>query len=140
MFFIYILSLLYSTVYSQDLYNQLRHSAVSVSDSYCSVDLLATLEEVSVVLAEKGISQDFVDSLSTLQIVSGDLPAAATFRSQLKSTILAYEEAIKFNVTDAGTTQGKGIQLHDTDTRFTSSASWTMHSVFLPLILLYYIL
>ena len=121
--------MLFTLVHCQvvDLYNQLRNTAVGIPDNLCAGDILATLEEVSVVLAEKGISPEFQSALSTVQVVAGDLPQAAEFRVELESAMAAFEQALMYNVTITGSANpvGKGIQYHES-----SSSSLPSFSIY----------
>lgn len=121
-----------------------KASALAISDPLCSSQIIETLEEVSVVLSQNGISRPFVDALKTVQLAAGDIDEADGFRSELISTLAAFDQAVQYqeigNVSFDGVSYrgGSGIrtrngQVDSSSTRSEWNALWilALGSVFL---------
>ncbi|KAJ3218499.1 hypothetical protein HDU67_005301 [Dinochytrium kinnereticum] len=75
----------------------LRIRALDITDEMCSSDILDTLEDAHFTYLESGLSEKFMDALFSVRDVSGDVPEAAVFRSQLLVAFNDFAGSIGYN-------------------------------------------
>ncbi|KAL2916514.1 hypothetical protein HK105_203947 [Polyrhizophydium stewartii] len=64
-------------------WNALKTQADSITYTACATQLDDTWSEANAVLMQFGLSNQFIDSLTTLALVAGDIPEAAAFRTSV---------------------------------------------------------
>ncbi|KAJ3189572.1 hypothetical protein HK101_008897 [Irineochytrium annulatum] len=80
----------------QARWNTLRQYGVTVTNSLCSNDIVDTLDEANFVYVNSGISEEFMHALYNVRDVSGDIPDAGIFRSQLLVAFNDFASTINF--------------------------------------------
>lgn len=76
-------------------WTEIKLSAVAITDSDCSGEIVGSLDSANAAFLEFGPSPQFVNALNNVRNVSGDVPEAKMFREQftnITNTVLAFLE------------------------------------------------
>ena len=88
------------------VWNGLRAQAATIADKDCSGEIVATFDEAKKIYDQFGLSNQFIDSLLSIQTVAGDIPESQQFRSDfgnMTSNAKVALEQVKSKPTSAAT-------------------------------------